>query len=401
MIATLRQDESGARARIDPVTPVEGRDGRLRILHVLSTLLPGGSEISVLRLLPALEERGYFVSVAYLRGEPALADEFRGAGIEVAPMRLRGAFDPAALLRLRRHVARGRFDIVHTHMDVADFYGALAGRLGGARCVVSTKHAPDEFRTRRTWKRYPFLLLERLAYEMDDAVIVVSEGLRSFLETAEHLPSRKMVVIGHGIDATSPGLAPMEARRRLGLPPHAPLIGAVGRLSPEKGQAVLLRALPAVLAAFADAGCVLAGEGPSRPGLEAEARRLGVQERVVFLGHRRDVPTVLAALDLFVQPSIYEGFGLSLLEAMAAGLPIVASRVGGIKELVEDGATGVLVRPQDPGALGEAIVRLLRDRGGAGRLAEAAAARARERHSLAGVAARVDDLYREILEGRR
>ena len=381
--------------------PREGRDTRLRVLHVLATLLPGGSEISVLRLLTALDRSRYVAHVAWLRGEPVLADEFRAAGVEVVSIGMRGKLDPWCLFRLRRYVKDRRIDVVHTHMDVADFYGALAGRLGGARCVVSTKHAPDEFRTRRGFKRYPFLLLERLAYEMDDALIVVSEGLCSFLQSAEHLPRRKMVVIGHGIDATARPAPRSEVRSALGLPHHGPLIGAVGRLSPEKGQTVLLRALPAVLAAFPEATCVLAGEGPAREELESEARVLGIRERVVFLGYRRDVPDVLAALDLFVQPSRYEGFGLSLLEAMAAGLPVVASRVGGIPELVEDGVTGVLVPPDAPAALSGAILRLLRDRVEARRLAEAAARRARERHSLGAIADRVDRLYRDVLRRGR
>jgi len=397
MIATVRRAEVTVRPRTDPLAAAEGGDIRVRVLHVLATLLPGGSEISVLRLVGALDTTRYLVRVACLRGEPVLAAEFRSAGVEVVRFGMRGKFDPGCLLRLRRYVARERIDIVHTHMDLADFYGALAGRLGGARCVVATKHAPDEFRTRRTWKRYPFLLLERLAYEMDDAVIVVSEGLRVFFETVERLPRRKMIVIGHGVDATARPATREEARRSLGLPQQGPLIGAVGRLSPEKGQNVLLQALPSVLAAFPQAACVLAGEGPARAALEAEARRLGIGDRVVFLGLRRDVPMVLAALDLFVQPSIYEGFGLSLLEAMAAGLPVVASRVGGIPELIEDGRTGLLVPPQDPMALAGAVVRLLGDSEGARRLGEAAASRSRERFSLGRVADRVDALYRNIL----
>src|SRR5207247_1768501 len=341
----------GARPRVHRAGPAGAGDAPIRVLHVLATLLPGGSEISVLRLISVLDPGRYQVRVAWLRGEPVLENEFRAAGADVVPMGMRAKLDPACFLRLVRYVARERIDIVHTHMDVADFYGALAGRLGGARCVVATKHAPDEFRPRRTWKRYPFLLLERLSYQMDDAVIVVSEGLRFFFETVERLPRRKMIVIGHGVDATARPATREEARRSLGLPQQGPLIGAVGRLSPEKGQNVLLQALPSVLAAFPQAACVLAGEGPARAALEAEARRLGIGDRVVFLGLRRDVPMVLAALDLFVQPSIYEGFGLSLLEAMAAGLPVVASRVGGIPELIEDGRTGLLVPPQDSMAL--------------------------------------------------
>ena len=374
---------------------------RVRVLHVLATLLPGGSEISVLRLLSALDRKRYEVRVACLWGEPVLAGEFHAAGIEVVPLGLRRRIDPRGFLRLRHLVAGGRFDIVHTHMDLADFYGALAGRLGGARAVVATKHAPDEFRTRRTWKRIPFLLLERLAYEMEDAVVVVSEGLASFLETAERLPRRKMVVIGHGIEPVERVPSREQARRALGIEAKGPLLGVVGRLSSEKGQGVLLGALPEILAAFPLAACALAGDGPARADLESEAKRLGLGDRVLFLGHRRDVPAVLAALDLFVQPSLYEGFGLSLLEAMAAGLPIVASRVGGIPELLEDGRTGLLVPPQDPAALARAILRLLRDRDLAQRLSGAARLRALDRHSMAQATESVDALYRRVLEGGR
>ncbi len=375
--------------------------GRIRVLHVLSTLLPGGSEISVLRLLAALDRSRYDFRVAFLRDDPILRSDFEEIGAAVVPMGPCAGFDPPCWLRLRRYVARERIQLVHTHMDVADFHGALAARLGGARAVVSTKHAPDEFRGRRTWKRPPFLLLERLAYEMDDAVVVVSEGLATFLEQTEHLPRRKMVIIGHGVGEPGVAVPRPEARRELGLASFDPVLGAVGRLSPEKGHLHLLRALPAIAAAFPGAGCVLAGDGRARPELEAEARRLGLGGRVVFLGHRRDVSRVLAALDLFVQPSVYEGFGLSLLEAMAAGLPVVASRVGGIPEVVDDGESGVLVPPGDAGALAASVIDLLRDPGRGRRLGEIAALRARERHSIALEAAQVDALYARVLRGGR
>jgi len=231
----------------------------------------------------------------------------------------------------------------------------------------------------------------------------VSEALRSFLATNEGLPLRKMIVIGHGIDATGgapPAGDTTNARRRLGLETFDPLIGAVGRLSDEKGHLVLLRAFAAVLRNFPRAGCLIAGEGPARAALEAEAARLGISGSVRLAGFRRDVPGVLAALDLFVQPSLYEGFGLSLLEAMAAGRAVVASRVGGIPEIVDDGVTGVLVPPRDATALAAAILGLLADGGSRRRMAQAAARSARDRHSLRASVDRITRLYDDILEGR-
>jgi glycosyltransferase involved in cell wall biosynthesis len=373
--------------------------GRTRVLHVISTLLPGGTEYAALRLIRGLDPARYEFHVAWLRDQPVLRGEFEAAGARVAGMGLNGRIDPGCLARLVRHVRRHHIDLVHTHMDLADWYGAAAARLGGARALVSTKQNADEFRTRRTWKRWPFLLVERLAYEAADAVIVVSDGLVEFLRRAEHLPPRKMVVIGNGVDPGLAAAAPgrTEARRRLGLPPFDPVLGTLGRLAPQKGSLDLLRALPAVLRARPGAGLVFAGDGPLRAPLEREARALGIADRVAFLGFRRDPATVLAALDLFLFPSLWEGLPQALLEAMAIGVPVVAARAVGVAGLVRDGDTGLLVAPGEPESLASAALRLLADPGLASRLA----ARAREtvlaEHTLAAVAERTDRLYRRLL----
>jgi glycosyltransferase involved in cell wall biosynthesis len=388
---------------VSAATPAGAAGAPCRVLHVISTLLPGGTETAVLRLIRSCDPRRYQFRVAYLRGDPELAADFAAAGAPATPMGLRRKADPACLLRLWRYLRRERFDLVHTHMDLADYYGAFAARLAGVRGVVSTKHNADEFRTRRTWKRYPFLALERAAYELADAVIVVSDGVGDFLARSEHLPRRKLVTIRNGVDAriTEQAIARGEARRRLSLDRFDPVIGTVGRLAPQKGQIDLLRALPAITRLLPGAALAIAGEGPSRPVLEQEARQLGIADRVVFLGHRRDVPAVLSALDLFVLPSLWEGMPLALLEAMALGCPVVAARAVGVEEVLRDGVEGLLVPRRDPAALAEAALRLLRHPSRARALAEAARARALGRHSLEAVAREVEALYQRILEGGR
>jgi len=390
------------RGRIGAARGVQG-DRRIRVLHLISTLEAGGTELAMIRLIRSLDPMAYRFRVAWLRGEPALLREVEAAtdGRPV-PIGLRAKADPGALLRLCRLVRQECFDIVHTHMDLADYYGAAAARLLGT-ALVSSKQNADEFRTRRTWKRTPFLLLERASYAAADAVIAVSQGLVDFLEKAEALPRHKTVVIGNGVDPAIAFKAPPrdEARRLLGLPPRVPVLGTAGRLAEQKGQIDLLRALPPIRAALPGACLLIAGEGPLRGALEEEARRLGLGEAVRFLGHRKDILSVLKSLDLFVLPSLWEGLPQALLEAMALSLPVVATRCVGVAETVTDGATGRLVPPQDPEAIARAAIEVLRDPTLGRRLGEAGRRVVLERHAQDKVAARVDRLYRDILERRR
>lgn len=372
---------------------------RVRVLHLISTLLPGGTEYAALRLIRSLDAARYEFHVGWLRDQPILRSEFEAAGARVEGFGLRGRIDPFCLARLVRTIRRRRIDLVHTHMDLADWYGAAAARLGGARGLVSSKQNADEFRTRRTWKRWPFLLLERLAYEAADAVVVVSRELVDFLRRVEHLPDGKMVVIGNGIDpALAEGAPPRDAARRaLGVAAFDPILGTLGRLTPQKGSRDLLRALPAIRREFPGVGLVLAGDGPQRSDLEAEARALGVADCVAFLGFRRDPATVLAALDVFLFPSLWEGLPQALLEAMAQGVPVVAARAVGVTEIVRDGESGLLVAAEDPEGLARATLRLLRDRALADRLGLAGRRHVLAHHALADTARRIDRLYDGIL----
>lgn len=374
----------------------------MRVLHLISTLHQGGTELAMLRLIGNLDRRAYRVRVAWLLGDSALSAEVEAAtGAPPIPIGLRGKIDPAAAVRLCRLLRRERIDLVHTQMDLADYYGALAARLVGAR-LISSKQNADEFRTRRTWKRPPFLLAERASYTAADAVIAVSEGLVDFLSRSCHLPRHKTVVIGNGVD---PGIADgapdrRAARRQLGLPAEGPILGTVGRLARQKGQIDLLRAMPAILTALPGARLLVAGDGEERDALQAETGRLGLTGSVLFLGQRSDVPAVLAALDLFVLPSLWEGMPQALLEAMAMSLPVVATRSIGSEEIVADGETGRLVPLRDPAAIARAVVETLGNRDRAMRMGEAGRQRVLALHSLPEIASRVDLLYRRVLGGR-
>jgi len=399
---TVASVATGAPATASTVIPRVAA-APVTVLHVISTLLPGGTEMAMLRLIRSMDRGRWRFRVAWLDGDPALAAEVEEAtGAAPIPIGLRGKVDPRALVRLVRAIRETGAGLVHTQMDLADYYGAFAARAAGV-AVVCTKQNADEFRTRRTWKRPPFLILEHLAYAAADAVIVVSHGLVDFLDRAEGLPRHKTVVIGNGVDPAiatgAPGRA--EARRILAVPDDVALLGTVGRLAEQKGQAWLIRALPAIRAAAPGTRLLIAGDGPLRAALEDEAARTGVADAVTFLGHRPDVATVLAAIDLFVLPSLWEGLPLALLEAMAMARPIVAARAVGIEETVGDGVEGLLVPPRDAAALAAAVVRVLQDPGLGRRLAEAGRRRVIERHAQVAVAERVDAVYRDALRRRR
>jgi len=373
------------------------------VLHVVSTLLPGGTELSMLRLIRSMDRDRWRFRVAWLGGDPVLASEVEEVtGAAPISIGLRGKADPRALFRLVRAIRATGAGLVHTQMDLADYYGAFAARAAGV-AVVCTKQNADEFRTRRTWKRPPFLLLEHLSYAAADAVIVVSHGLVDFLGRAEGLPRHKTVVIGNGVDPAIAAAAParLEARRVLGVPDDVALLGTVGRLAEQKGQRWLIRALPEIRRAVPGARLMIAGDGPLRAALEDEAARAGVGEAVLFLGHRRDVATVLAAIDLFVLPSLWEGLPLALLEAMAMARPVIAARAVGIEETIGDGVEGLLVPQRDAAALAAASIRVLTDPVLGSRLGAAGRRRVVERHAWATVADRVDTIYRHALRGRR
>jgi glycosyltransferase involved in cell wall biosynthesis len=232
-------------------------------------------------------------------------------------------------------------------------------------------------------------------------VVAVSGAVRDAWAAAG-LSAERVVVVPNGVDLAegraAPGAAERRAvRRELGVAQGAPVVATVSLLRPGKGLEVLLAAAPAVLAAHPRARFAVVGDGPARAELEAGAAAGGVGEAVAWTGFRRDVPALLAAADLFVLPSLDDAFPTAILEAMAAGLPVVATRAGGIPEIVDDGATGLLVPPGDAAALARAISTLLADPAARKSLGEAGRRRAGERFSTAAWLGRLERVYGEAL----
>ena len=349
----------------------------MRVLHVHRIRGIGGSERHLLALLPALAERGVEPVLVGL-DDPAWDPADFYDALHVPAMRIPAPRDLDPLL-LARLVATTRADVVHTHLVHGDVYGGVAAKLRGA-ALVSTKHNDDPFRLG------PFRHVELGLARLADRVITITESLRRFTVERVGVPAAKVETIHYGLDDLPEpwGENPPDA-----VGPDRRVLLAVSRLTRQKGLDVAVRALPVLPQ---DTVLVVLGEGPERDALERLADELGVSERVFLLGRVPDVAAWLRRAALLVHPTRWEGFGLAVLEAMLAGLPVVASGVSSLPEVVVDSETGVLVPPDEPQALALAVWRALERP----ELGEAGRRRALAEFSVARMADRTVAVYRSL-----
>jgi len=262
------------------------------------------------------------------------------------------------LLRTLRQI---KPDLVHTHLIHADLFGITAARLGGYP-VITGRHNDDDFRTKSAVKTGNAVL-----WRLARGGIAISEAIRKFTVDVEGAPSDKVRVVHYGIEHQTPSpdelnQARANLREELNLSQDVLIVGAVCRLVGQKGMTYGIDAFKQVMQHFPDAHLVIAGDGDLRVTLEAQVKQLELSENVHFLGWRDDAPQILAGLDVFLMPSLWEGFGLVLLEAMSKRIPVVASDVSAIPEVVRHGETGLLVQPRDVDGLCDAMLTLLSDR---------------------------------------
>lgn len=358
----------------------------------------GGAERALATVVRTLDPTRVRTTVACHGPGPMLA-EYRRDAADALPVDLGRVFDPRLVDRLARVMSEVRPDIVHTHLWNADVLGALAARRARVPVVVSTVqgayHPLLGARGIVRARRRLLGLTYRAIYRRFDRVIAVSRYVRDDLVSRRGLRvvAGRVVVIPNALDREllASTDAPVGARgpgRR---------VVSVANLVPVKGHEWLLRALPSLRARCPDVGLVLVGDGPCRARLECLARDLGISDSVVFAGTVADPVPLVRASDVFVLPSLAEGLPLALLEALAVGTPVVASRAGGIPEVVEDERTALLVAPGDATGLAHAIARVLDDPALGGRLAAAGRTAARERFAAPVVVPRLSALYEELV----
>jgi len=329
---------------------------RPTICQLLHSLTVGGAEVLAAALARRLGQRYRFV-FACLDHLGTLGEELRGEGFAVEVLDRRPGIDLNCMRRLRRFWQRERVDLVHAHQYTPFFYALAARGLGGRPPVLFTEHGrwfPDYPRRKR-------ILFNRLMLRRTDRVVAVGHAVRRALVANEGIADRRIEVIYNGVDGSAFD-GPVEdraaLRERLGFDPKQFVVVQVARLDHLKDHATAIRTIERVAAQRSDARLVLVGEGPEREKIEAEIRSRRVEPYARLLGLRSDVADLLRASDLFLLTSISEGIPVTLIEAMAAALPIVSTDVGGVGEVVEHDKTGLLAPSGDDGALAEAVLRL-------------------------------------------
>ena len=362
-----------------------------RVVHVQKVSGISGSEAHLLSLLPLLRGLGWDARMLVLdegeEGAAAFAKRMRARRVPVERLRMRSDLDPLAFARLAVRLARLRPTLVHTHLVHADVLAQPAAALARVPVRASTKHGFDPFREQRA-----VVAADRAAARLAHVHVAISRGLARYLAETEGFDEAGFAIVHYGIELRA-GARPYDGRE--------PRFLCVGRLIPIKGHSVLLRALAEARRELPSLTLDIAGSGPLEEELRTLAAELGLGDAVRFLGHVTPVEPLLERSAAVVVPSLGEGFGMVALEAMERARPVVASRAGGLPELVRHGETGLLVPPGEVEPLARALVELGRDRERAARLGAAARARAERRFSARRCVERTDALYRSALARAR
>jgi glycosyltransferase involved in cell wall biosynthesis len=368
----------------------------IRLLLIIPTLVRGGAEKQLALLARGLPRDEFAVHVAVLTHSGPLEAPLAAAGIPITIIGKRWKFDPLSYLRLRRHIQSLRPDIVHTWLFAANSYGRRAAASAGVKHIIAGERCVDP------WKSAWQLAIDRALARRTERIVTNSTGVKDFY-VSRGLPAEKFVVIPNGIEppVVEAPISREQLLRELGLPPNARLIGAVGRLWPQKRVKDLIWAADLLKSTRDDTHLLIVGDGPQRWRLERYREQNQIVDRVHFLGERDDVPRLLPHFEALWLGSEYEGQSNAILEAMAAAVPVIATDIAGNRDLVVDGATGYLVPVGDRVEFARRTHWLLDDAALRQRLGEAGRERVLTEFTIEQMVARHAQLYRLLVEQER
>jgi len=372
---------------------------RIKILQVINDtgIDIGGGENYILTLAKHMPKLGYdLICTCFPGGE--FEKVLKESGIESFPLNLSRKGNLSMAWAMAGFCRNNKIDIVHAHGAT----GALAARIaslipGGIRPITTYHIAITNITDIPFWKKKIFALFDRSTSVVDKKILSVSHAVKEIMIREAFFARDRISVLYSGIDVSRfKDRQRGKVRKELCLPDQVTVMGIVARLSEEKGISYLLEAIPHVLKRYSNLHLLIAGDGPIKDKLKNLSVRMGLEQNVIFLGYRNDIPEFMTDFDLLVMPSLTEGFPLTLLEGMAAGLPIVATRVGGIPEIITDGIEGILIPPREPDALAKAIIRVLRDKESGKTMGLAARKKVEQEFSVEKMVAETEKVYQSL-----
>lgn len=363
---------------------------KLSVIHLVEDLKTGGAERVIADIAEGLDRKRFEAQVWCVARGGETADELREKGVEVRILGIRSYHNPLNIIRLSSLLKKEKPDIVHTHGYFASVIGRLAAKKAAIPFIITHVHS-----TYREYKKR-HILIERYLSRCTRKIICCSEAVKNFVTGHEKIKEDKTVVIYNGVDEErfAPVQDPLPARARFGIDRESPVVGTVSSLTPHKGQRFLIQAAAKIRDTYPATSFLIVGDGPLRRSLEEQALRLNLQTSLIFTGARRDIPDLLSLMDIFVLPSSSrEGLGIAIIEAMAMGKPTVATDIGGIPEVIQDGETGLLVRPGDSAALAKAIVELIDNPDRAKAMGKKGRRRFEQKFTRKTMLSKIEDLY--------
>ena len=372
-----------------------------RILQLLSDNQPGGGMIQMHQFARWIDRDAFHIEFAMPAGGP-MPDSLAAMGQTVHAVELGARFSLQGVRHLARLCRERRIDVLHSHNARANVHARVAGRRAAVPVRVSTIHNSVYHYEVSDLHRRLYAAAERWTLPWCDRVIAVSEGIALELRSRYGFPTDRITVVPNGVEPERlvAGSSPDQVREQAGLAADATVLLQVGRLTAQKGYDVLFEAMAQIMPRYPRLVVLVVGDGPLRADLEDRAHQLGIASAVRFLGHREDVADLLSAADLVTLASRSEGMPYTLLEAMGSGRAVVATRIGGIEEVIQQEGTAVLVPTEDPDALAVAVAALLDAPEEAIRMGQAAREYILAHHTAAGMVAQVQAIYRDLLSGR-
>lgn len=372
---------------------------RIRVLYVIEDTVFGGGERGFGQLAAGLNRDRFKTHLAAHPGG-RLETLARSHDIPFFPLDMSRKFNLKTISKLSNLLRAREIQIIHSMGSRSDFYARVAGHQANVPAIVSTMAMLIEGYDIGAIRKLIYGWVDGLTEKWTDQFIAVSNALEKMLVEDHGIPRSKVRTIYNGVELGrySNDKGPdLSIREKLGIPPDAPVVGMIGRFVYQKGYGTFIEAASRIVKSFPEARYLMVGDGPLKADMENLSGKLNFTGRCIFAGEQSDIPNLLSIMDIVVQPSIIEGLPRVIIEAMAMARPIVASDIPGIREQIENGRTGLLVPPGDPGALAEAVLTLLKDKIRAENLGSAARKSAEQRFDLTRQLALYEEMYLEVL----